>query len=76
MSRPTTYQCILCRIDGRSVTCCRSPKALGYTLIGIDADGAMRIMQISKILNALHPFVTFLSPPPSEQCKVSSYSSY
>ena len=59
-SRPTTYQRILCGIHGRSVACCRSPKDLGYTLTFIDADGAMHMMQISNILNALHPFISFL----------------
>ena len=73
---PTTYRCILCRIHGWSVACCRLSKDLGYTLTCIDADGAMHIMQTSKILNALHPFIIFLPAPSSEQgqCKTSSYS--
>ena len=40
----------------------------------IHADGAMHIMQISKKLNALYPFISFLPAPSSDhgQCKTSS----
>ena len=64
----------LCRIHGRSVACCRSLKGLGLTVTCIDADGAMRIMQISKSLNALYPFISFLHAPSSEQgqCRTST----
>ena len=52
---------------GRSVGL---PKAPGYTLTCINADGVMHMMQISKIQKALHPFISFL---PAEQghCKTS-----
>ena len=60
-SQRTTYQRILCRIHGRSVACCRSPQGLAFPLTCIDADDAMRIMQISKSLHALHPFISL--PP-------------
>ena len=33
----------------------------------IDADGAMHSMQISKILNVLHPLICFLLAPAAEQ---------
>ena len=36
---------------------------LGFTLTCIDADGAMRILQVSKSLNALHTFISFLPAP-------------
>ena len=41
-SRPATYRRIACRIHGRSVACCRSPKDLGYPLTCTDADSAMQ----------------------------------
>ena len=74
--QPITYWCILCRIHGRSVAHCSSPKALGHTLTCIDADSAMHMMQISKNHNALHLFISYLPAPIAEQgqCKSSSCS--
>ena len=56
------------------VSCCRMPKALGYTLTCFDVDGVMHMMQISKIHNALHPITSFLPAPTAEQghCKICS----
>ena len=50
-------------------------KALAYTLTCIDANGVMHVMQISKINNALYPFMSYLPAPGAEQghCKPSSY---
>jgi hypothetical protein len=39
------------------------PKALAYTLTCINANGVMQVTQISKINNALHPFISY--PPAS-----------
>ena len=66
------YRRILCRIHGRPLACCTSPKALGYTPTCIDAD-AMQMMQISKIHNALHPFISFLPAPSSEQAQCKNF---
>ena len=51
------------------------PKALAYTLTCTHANGVMHVMQISKINNVLHPFISYLPAPDAEQghCKASSY---
>ena len=51
------------------------PKALAYTLTCIDANGVMHVMQISKINNALHPFISYPPASDAEQghCKASLY---
>ena len=68
--RPNTYRRRLCRIHGRSVACCKLPKALGYTLTCIDADGVLHMTQISTIHKALHPFIGCLPTPTAEQNRV------
>ena len=46
--QPLVARRILCRIHGQSVSCCRSPKDLGFTLTCIDAYGAMHMFPISN----------------------------
>ena len=61
---PNTCQPILC-IIGQSVACCWLQRLLD-TLTCIDAHGVRRMMQISRICNALHPFISFLAAPTAE----------
>ena len=74
--RPNTYQRILCRIHGWSVACCRLPKALGYTLTCIDADGVMHMVQISKIHNALRSFISYQPAPTAKQGQRESFHNF
>ena len=68
--RPNTYRPTQCTIHGQSLACCWLPKAFGYTLTCIDADGARHTAQTGRILNALHPSISFLVAPTADRDSV------